>query len=158
MSIRRLPEKLVNRIAAGEVVERPAAALKELVENAIDAGATRISVRIAEGGMARLEVEDDGCGMTAADMALALERHATSKLPTDAKAVVLNLTGDDVTVDGFVTVWPCGTPRPNASNVNLAHDVISANAVVSKIGKDGKVCIFTQNGASLIADINGYIP
>ncbi|HEV7314105.1 DNA mismatch repair endonuclease MutL [Sphingopyxis sp.] len=84
MSIRRLPEKLVNRIAAGEVVERPAAALKELVENAIDAGATRISVRIAEGGISRLEVEDDGCGMTAADMALALERHATSKLPTDA--------------------------------------------------------------------------
>ncbi|SBV32664.1 DNA mismatch repair protein MutL [uncultured Sphingopyxis sp.] len=84
MSIRRLPEKLVNRIAAGEVVERPAAALKELVENAIDAGSTRISVRIAEGGISRLEVEDDGCGMTAADMALALERHATSKLPTDA--------------------------------------------------------------------------
>ncbi len=84
MSIRRLPEMLVNRIAAGEVVERPAAALKELVENAIDAGATRISVRIAEGGISRLEVEDDGCGMTAADMALALERHATSKLPDDA--------------------------------------------------------------------------
>jgi DNA mismatch repair protein MutL len=93
MSIRRLPEKLVNRIAAGEVVERPAAALKELVENAIDAGATRISVRIAEGGISRLEVEDDGCGMTAADMALALERHATSKLPTDAI--------EDVTTMGF---------------------------------------------------------
>ncbi|NIJ36007.1 DNA mismatch repair protein MutL [Sphingopyxis panaciterrae] len=93
MSIRRLPEKLVNRIAAGEVVERPAAALKELVENAIDAGATRISVRIVEGGILRLEVEDDGCGMTAADMALALERHATSKLPTDAI--------EDVTTMGF---------------------------------------------------------
>jgi DNA mismatch repair protein MutL len=93
MSIRRLPEKLVNRIAAGEVVERPAAALKELVENAIDACATRISVRIAEWGIARLEVEDDGCGMTAADMALALERHATSKLPTDAI--------EDVTTMGF---------------------------------------------------------
>jgi DNA mismatch repair protein MutL len=93
MSIRRLPEKLVNRIAAGEVVERPAAALKELVENAIDAGATRISVRIADGGISRLEVEDDGCGMTASDMALALERHATSKLPDDAI--------EDVTTLGF---------------------------------------------------------
>ncbi|PZQ21548.1 MAG: DNA mismatch repair endonuclease MutL [Sphingopyxis macrogoltabida] len=93
MSIRRLPEKLVNRIAAGEVVERPAAALKELVENAIDAGAARIAVRIAEGGIARLEVEDDGCGMTASDMALALERHATSKLPDDAI--------EDVTTLGF---------------------------------------------------------
>lgn len=84
MSIRRLPETLVNRIAAGEVVERPAAALKELIENAIDAGATRISIRIAEGGIARMEIEDNGCGMSPADMALALERHATSKLPDDA--------------------------------------------------------------------------
>lgn len=84
MSIRRLPEHLVNRIAAGEVVERPASALKEIVENALDAGASRISIRLANGGLDRIEVSDDGCGMAPADIALALERHATSKLPDDA--------------------------------------------------------------------------
>ncbi|QOT72727.1 DNA mismatch repair endonuclease MutL [Sphingobium fuliginis] len=84
MSIRRLPEHLVNRIAAGEVVERPASALKEIVENALDAGSLRIAIRISNGGLDRMEVSDDGCGMTRDDMALALERHATSKLPDDA--------------------------------------------------------------------------
>jgi DNA mismatch repair protein MutL len=83
MSIRRLPEHLVNRIAAGEVVERPASALKEIVENALDAGATRIAIRLSNGGLDRIEVSDDGVGMDSADMALALERHATSKMPDD---------------------------------------------------------------------------
>ncbi len=91
MSIRRLPAHLVNRIAAGEVVERPAAALKELVENAIDAGATQIAISVARGGIDRIEVVDDGCGMSPEDMALALERHATSKLPDDAIDAVTTL-------------------------------------------------------------------
>jgi DNA mismatch repair protein MutL len=91
MSIRRLPNNLINRIAAGEVVERPASALKELVENAIDAGASQINIRIEQGGLDLVEVTDNGCGMVREEIALALERHATSKLPDEAIEMVTTM-------------------------------------------------------------------
>ncbi|MFM7349241.1 MAG: DNA mismatch repair endonuclease MutL [Erythrobacter sp.] len=108
--IRRLPSDLVNRIAAGEVVERPAAALKELVENAIDAGARRIGVLLGEGGLARIEVVDDGCGMDPEAMALALERHATSKLPD-------SLIGEGGAIELVTTLGFRGEALPSIASV-----------------------------------------
>src|SRR5215211_2818987 len=91
MPVRQLSESLVNRIAAGEVVERPASVVKELAENALDAGARRVEIVTDGGGRRLIRITDDGSGMTRADLALAVERHATSKLPDDDLLAIATL-------------------------------------------------------------------
>lgn len=83
MAIHKLPDYVINRLKAGEVVEKPASILKELIENSLDAGATKIEVSLNDGGKSYLSVQDDGTGIELSDMDLLLERYATSKIETD---------------------------------------------------------------------------
>ena len=92
--IKILPENLVNQIAAGEVVERPASVVKELVENSIDAGADRIVVEIKDGGKSFIKVSDNGCGMSRKDLEMALQRHATSKISAEADLWKIGTMGE----------------------------------------------------------------
>ena len=112
MPVRQLSEALVNRIAAGEVVERPASVVKELVENALDAGARRIDILTDGGGRRLIRVTDDGEGMTRADLALAVERHATSKLADDDLVAIRTL--------GF-RGKPCRRSAPRAAYDHTHH-------------------------------------
>src|SRR5882672_3571049 len=140
--IRRLPEGTINRIAAGEVVERPASAVKELVENALDAGAKRIAVTIAAGGAGLILIEDDGEGMDADALALSIERHATSKLPLGADGA------DDLT--NIATLGFRGEALPSIGAV--ARLVISSRAKHSQ-----GHAIRIEGGAILCPEPAGFL-
>ena len=125
-AIRRLPQSLINRIAAGEVVERPASAIKELVENALDAGAARIIVELTEGGRTLLAVTDDGDGMTPQEIMLAVERHATSKLQDDdlVRITTLGFRGEALAALGGVSRMTV-TSRPQGQESAFTLEVVA---------------------------------
>jgi DNA mismatch repair protein MutL len=131
--IRILPAFTVNRIAAGEVIERPAAAVKELVENALDAGARRISVALDGGGIDRIEVTDDGSGMDAAELALAVQRHATSKLADDddlVRIATLGFRGEALPSIGAAARLAITSRPADAAN---AHTIRVEGGAVSEV-------------------------
>lgn len=132
MRIRQLPNDLVNKIAAGEVIERPASIVKELVENALDAGATRIAITTAAGGKSLIRIEDDGIGMDEQDLRLSVERHATSKLPEDDLDHIstLGFRGEALASISAVADLRIAT-RPRDAEMGLQLQFVDGAAVIS---------------------------
>src|SRR4051812_6337429 len=131
MPVRQLSESMVNRIAAGEVVERPASAVKELIENALDAGARKIDVLTDGGGRRLIRVTDDGAGMTKADLTIAVDRHATSKLDDDDLLAIstLGFRGEalpSIGAAGRLTITTRHLGEPNAWAITVDAGVKSA--------------------------------
>ena len=138
-TIRLLSPQTVNRIAAGEVIERPAAAVKELVENALDAGARRVEVILAGGGIDRIEVIDDGSGIAQAQLALAIERHATSKLADEAlvRIATLGFRGEALPSIGAaakLTLISRPAEQDSAYKITVAGGVVSEVAPAAGAG------------------------
>ena len=159
MSIRRLPEQLVNRIAAGEVVERPASALKELVENALDAGARRIAVTLSDGGLGGLEVADDGCGMAPSEMRMALERHATSKMPDDRIEAVTTMGFRGEALPSIASVSRLTLrSRPRPSTGSGRHADGWAIAVDNGVEEEGRPAAMPFGTIVAVRDLFARLP
>ncbi|MEO1695150.1 MAG: DNA mismatch repair endonuclease MutL [Pseudomonadota bacterium] len=140
VSLRQLSPETVNRIAAGEVVERPASVVKELVENAIDAGSRAIDVVTVDGGLSLIRVIDDGCGMSADDLPIAVRRHATSKLPDDDLMAIatLGFRGEALPSIGSIARLAIQSRRHDAAHAHeLVVDRGAASAVRPASGNPG---------------------